>query len=300
MVSIPTVFHIAIAVTPCVFILLTVISLCSPFIPLLNSLASHGKTRQNNPALILIHDNKRRLIRLLNHDRLLVSKRRFADFYAFGFIWSVFVLEFRFDLTSIMLYCHLLRRYYECKCIHHWRDAKMHVMGYILGYIHYILLPFIFFPDVPNNGTFLRGMIAVGLNVMAQREQFFHHRILATCRAKDSSNKYIIPHGRLFTYVTCPHYTAEILIYFTLLVLVGYKNADQYGFLFEKSFENIENITIRNVLKQCGCLVPYRHLILVIWVISNLSVSAHANYKWYCTQFPLYPKSRAKLFPFIW
>jgi hypothetical protein len=173
----------------------------------------------------------------------------------------------------------------------------MHVAGYILGYIHYVLLPFIFVPDAPNHGTFYSDIIAVGLNAMAQREQFLHHRILATFRTKDHGNEYKIPRGRLFTYVTCPHYTAEILIYCTFLVL-GYSLADKYG--FEKPFEHFEHITARNFLKQCGNLIPYRHFILVIWVISNLAVSAYSNYEWYCTQFPSYPKDRAKLFPFIW
>jgi 3-oxo-5-alpha-steroid 4-dehydrogenase 3 / polyprenol reductase len=296
MVSAPTAFNIATAITPCAYITLTVISLCSSFIPWLNSLASHGKTRQSNPTLVL-NDRNRSLIELLNHKCLLVAKRRFTDFYAFGLIWSALVLGFRLDLTSTVMYCHFIRRYYECRYIHQWRDAKMHVAGYILGYIHYIFLPFIFVPDIPKNESFCLGVIAVGVNFMAQREQFLHHRILAKCRTEDHTKEYKIPCGRLFTYVCCPHYTAEILIYSTFLVL-GYRGSGEYE--FEKSFDNTENIIAIDFLNQCGRFIPYRHFILFIWVISNLAVSAHSNHRWYCTQFSSYPKGRAKLFPFIW
>ncbi|KAK5581115.1 hypothetical protein RB653_001143 [Dictyostelium firmibasis] len=82
-----------------------------------------------------------------------------------------------------------------------------------------------------------------------------------------SSTKYEIPNGRLYHYVSSPHYLSEILIYFSFLVLTNFKlNSLILNFIFTSL---------------------------------NLIHRSYQTHKWYKSKFSNYPKSRKAIIPFL-
>lgn len=291
------VFSVGSLLAPYVYITLTFLSLLSSFIPILKTLALHGKRRDKNYSFDDIKQGK--FMTLLNHSSLLIGKRRFVDFYILGFFWSIIVLQCRIDFTTTVLYIHLLRRLYECLKIHEWNNARIHIAGYILGCLHYFLLPFIFLPDALNRRFSPTNLIYLTLNLLAQREQFLHHRILAECRRVGNKygGRYIVPNGRLFTFISSPHYLAEIMIYFTFILFEGGHSNDEF---LHASNQTLIQSVMHNQLISNETIVKNRHLFIFIWVVSNLGVSAHTNQQWYHKHFSTYPKTRYRLIPFTW
>lgn len=88
-----------------------------------------------------------------------------------------------------------------------------------------------------------------------------------------SLTSYQIPPGKLFQYVLCPHYTAEVVIYICFAIL----GAPQGTWL---------NVTMVAAL---------------IFVVSNLAVTAIGTRQWYVGQFGAAKVgARARLIPFVW
>lgn len=86
----------------------------------------------------------------------------------------------------------------------------------------------------------------------------------------DKVHSYSFPHGFGFDYVVCPHYTSEIVIYISFLMLDPASSS-----LF--------------------CML--------LWVASNLSVVADSQFYWYLENFPEESKRKTKwnrLIPGIW
>lgn len=83
---------------------------------------------------------------------------------------------------------------------------------------------------------------------------------------KPGESGYNIPHGGLFTYVTCPNYLGEIIIWAGWAVAT-WSLAGIYFF---------------------------------IWTMANLIPRARSHHSWYKTTFPDYPPVRKILFPFLW
>lgn len=78
---------------------------------------------------------------------------------------------------------------------------------------------------------------------------------------------YYFPDGRLFKYVSCPNYAAEIIIYSSLYLLTDFN---------------------------------YNWLALYIWVIVNQIISAILTHRWYQVAFAeLYPADRRAIIPFL-
>jgi 3-oxo-5-alpha-steroid 4-dehydrogenase 3 len=88
-------------------------------------------------------------------------------------------------------------------------------------------------------------------------------------KSTKKNKSYSIPKGLLFQYVCCPHYLQEVCIYFSFVLLQP-----------------------TSISMIC----------LLLWVISNLSVSANNQFKWYKHHYNAkeYPKDWKKLIPFIW
>ncbi|KAM9967781.1 hypothetical protein ACTFIW_001868 [Dictyostelium discoideum] len=81
------------------------------------------------------------------------------------------------------------------------------------------------------------------------------------------STKYEIPNGRLYQYVSSPHYLSEILIYFSFLILTNFKlNSLILNFIFTSL---------------------------------NLIHRSFQTHKWYKSKFSKYPKSRKAIIPFL-
>ena len=281
------------------------------------------------------------------------------------------------DVSIVLLTIHLLRRLYECLFVqqHCKVSSKMHVAGYALGVVYYLVLPIVFLDlgnidtgtsgnnnndhdhdssglhissiqiddDKQNKTTLLSSAhssftslsylvycvsgIVVLINLWFQYEQSMHHVILANIRRKgpqrsvqEASTASVIrigtnntdtyttknnkqyyrlpPKTRWFRHVLCPHYLAEIMIYFTFAIIIElsmiriiipnqiYPSNCFYHYLWNS--KHIPASTILNdnlVVTACFILLSwgrrYRHWALFFWVFVNLTVSARNNYDWY-------------------
>ena len=300
-----------------IYIVWSLLALFSLFMPFLADLAGHGKTRQDVGTTHANNKKKKKNKTLLESfaHSLVVPKRWFWHFYLFGLVAlilqvQVYYIMFKDDYTTelvssstssislLLLTTHLTRRLYECQRVHQWKpSSSMHVMGYLLGLLHYLLLPLVVIriecestkrttttttTTLTTSSSMIQTSFAVLLNLWAQYQQYRHHCILADTttnhgqntsrqstssvtrhrhtRSSSSSSKTIItatepyrlppPHTAWFQYLLCPHYTAEILIYTSLALLIG----------------------------------SWTSLSLLVWVTINLSVSAHQQSQWYRQQ----------------
>lgn len=112
-----------------------------------------------------------------------------------------------------------------------------------------------------------RGIIGVSLFVVASVLQNRAHACLA------SLTSYQIPPGNLFRYVLCPHYTAEVVIYFCFAMLAAPRNQWMNGTM----------------------------VAALIFVTTNLGVTANGTRQWYLQHFSTERVGRrARLIPFIW
>ncbi len=255
---------------------MSISAVASRYVPILSGWARHGKTRRRD-------DHQDALWSRL--DNMTVPKSWFLHFYLVGLLmWWLIVCvvvatthHANFATTSgwwcanAMLGMHLLRRCYECVCVHQFGNGRMHIVGYAVGMLHYCILPWNFVPPShPHHATHVSEPFLWALGVLlclwGQYEQHEHHVILAKLRTRDGN--YSIPYGPWFYYVSCPHYLAEILIYIAFCVLL-----------------------LPNVSTWA----------LLVWVVSNLTVSAFNSHEWYLATFgDEYAKLRRKaLFPYV-
>jgi len=110
-------------------------------------------------------------------------------------------------------------------------------------------------------------IVGVLLFFFASYHQANCHKILASLRQGNTSSSFKIPHSDWFEYVSCPHYFAEILIYLSLLLVLGH-------------FENMSM------------------WLVVAFVVMNLGNSALDTHRWYKKKFgDDYPKYRKALIP---
>ncbi|CAN6240574.1 unnamed protein product [Urochloa humidicola] len=109
--------------------------------------------------------------------------------------------------------------------------------------------------------------IGAAIFMWGSLHQFRCHAILGSLRKLKDSDEYVIPCGDWFNRVSCPHYLAEIVIYFGLLIASG------------------------------GSYIPLWFMLLI--VIMNLSFSAVQTHKWYLQKFEDYPRSRYALIPYV-
>ena len=371
---------------PPLYVLLSLAALASRFIPFLKVLSSHGKTfQQQQPTYYWTVLG--RSIGIIN---ISISKRYFAHFYIIGLL-SLYGIQYLFcgnssyrlsvptSIVHLLLTIHLVRRLYECHYVHQWNhgrnssdSSRMYLAGYLLGILHYLILPLVFVQEEEkeqqnrychqnvqddneachSRSTMVQfnclALIGMGLNLWAQYEQYQHHSILADLRRKKPSlvdsmkkdhhhhhhpiidttttstslSKYryaILPNKRWFQYVACPHYLAEILIYFSLVVVWeqdrqsskgtfklllqpaggtylhpiddlshSYVISSTFSFLaliwnFTTGRSNTTTILdAKNALfSLLRSLQPYTSWFLVAWVATNLSVSALNNFDWY-------------------
>jgi 3-oxo-5-alpha-steroid 4-dehydrogenase len=225
-----------------------------------------------------------------------VPKRCFAHFYLVGIVQLIACASVRtgssppWTVVWLLLGSHLVRRYGECLYVHKWtQQSRMHVAGYLLGIIHYLLLPLVFCTEgasttanpnarstinseyVRSGSRFVGQVACVVLCLYAQYQQHRHHCTLANLRISSkssiSSAPYAIPTGGWFRLVSSPHYLAEILVYASLVLLASLL-ADE-GSSFASSRQQ-----------------HLRRWALLFWVVDNLTVSAISTHRWYLRRFP--------------
>lgn len=392
--------EVAASATYLVLSITALFSLCSPTLTLLSK---HGKLRVSEPCDKIRGSGERNVgcmeqervhlklpsrlgvnnssVRnyILHNKVFFISKKRFSDFYIFGFLWAAFLLSkilTPFEMSndskdeygmlmrknmyigimvpSTLLLTHLLRRIWECIFVHSWGEGRMHVSGYLLGMLHYFFLPFPLFKGMTraaysyqsistdgkgheglNMGRYgsMCAILGIILNIYGQILQHDHHKLLASYRVESSKvssgrlenkkiqlktsanndihkdnevNRYSIPHGQWFEYVSCPHYLAEIMIYLSFAILVHiFIPADDNDTeilatsisLMIRGSEYTEHLASLVCIK----LAQFNHIMVFVWVVINLSISARGSHKWYHETFgSAYPSKRKIILPFIW
>ena len=304
-----------------IYIILTAAALLSTVSPALKSLSSHGKTRlcssdkcsgKSNYDSVGLSLFRRIWSFLLNSSYLSVNKRRFIDFYVVGsIITTITILISSNNLSDIhattddtrwlpifLLLMHLIRRFCECMWVQKSvSTSRMHVAGYLLGVIHYLCLPFVFIPNQQKgqdsgSNTVKSFMVFMSCHFF-QYQQHRHHAILGNLRPNKTTksstggvNSYRIPKRGWFKFVSCPHYLAEIMIYFMLAILMELQ---------------IDMTTVQD--EESGVLsriYKFKHWIVLVWVSTNLSISAGRTHGWYISTFGKTYPQRKRLFPFLW
>jgi len=320
-----------------IYLILTLAALLSIISPVLQSISSHGKTltsKINNTQ----HEHKKFIHQRLLHfvltsPRLTINKCRFIDFYTIGIITTTSrlahtTITYYYDtdistsyvnkqqlVVPILLLIHLFRRYGECKWVQKSTSSTsyMHLTGYLLGILHYICLPFVLIPHhsllictnddeyKDNNGaksfdiqqsTLLEIFSIIGC-LYFQYQQYRNHVLLANLRSRTKkSETYSIPTGGWFEYISCPHYFSEIMIYVIFAILMHGNTTD----LTEEW-----NSTQTLFGDAITTLHLYKNWTLLLWVTTNLSISANRNHQWYINNFrETYPQHRKRLIPFVW
>jgi 3-oxo-5-alpha-steroid 4-dehydrogenase 3 len=120
-----------------------------------------------------------------------------------------------------------------------------------------------------------------------------------------SSTEYRLPRGRWFEYVSCPHYAAEILIYIGFILMFQVSSS---GFVFVSDRDLLHTLRIPPNCDQLrwvsNCLFfmcDWKLTCLLIWVVTNLAISASRSHQWYKETFrDSFPTSRKALVPYLW
>eukprot|EP00970_Alexandrium_tamarense_P008953 scaffold1752_cov197-Alexandrium_tamarense.AAC.18 len=322
-----------------IYLTLTIAALLSLVSPTLNELASHGKTRQPSMGVSCAPKPKTKqrtkMLSILSNDRFTVNKARFVDFYSTGIVTTTFLVYHALYVdqyskdnidqwlsSTCLLLTHLIRRFCECMWVQNSQfSSRMHLSGYLLGVVHYLCLPFVFVPLVversEGNGScrlqssiqsrYLTSIAMIGC-LYFQYQQYRHHSILASLRSRNTASakksSYSIPSGGLFEYVTCPHYMSEIMIYFMFAGMLALQS--KCGCVGGDEVKSIVSATPFKVLGNGATSVLLRlynstHWIVLLWVATNLSISANKSHAWYLNQFgEVYPINRKRLLPLFW
>lgn len=242
------------------YIMLSLMAVASRSTPALKILAEHGKT--------LKREN-------FQSHYLWISKRNFRHFYFVGLLSfsTLFALgncPRSLSFAELTISIHMIRRLLECIHVHLYTNtSRMHIAGWILGIGHYSILPLVFVGrrSKPKNSLISVGVVTA--NMYFQYEQYQHHHLLAELRNKGRATSHQLPPPkRWFRHILCPHYLAEILLYFTWALML----------------HDHDHVMESQAITKVG--VHYRHWFLFLWVTTNLTVSSLNNYEWYKSRYP--------------
>ncbi|PIK39388.1 putative polyprenol reductase isoform X2 [Apostichopus japonicus] len=177
-------------------------------------------------------------------------------------------------LGQMMVVVQATRRTYETLFVSSYSNSKMHLFHYLLGCFFYFAMGPSLLSKAPdlNRGTILQlgdvrlnHIIGISMFVWASLHHYRAHKILADLRKGKHDKSHKIPHGDWFEMVSCPHYLAEIIIYFSILVVLGFDHTFWWG--------------------------------VFAFTLSNQSVAAKFVHRWYLETFPSYPRQRTAVIP---
>jgi len=138
-----------------------------------------------------------------------------------------------------------------------------------------------------------------------QYQQHRHHVILANLRSTKRKVEYFIPMEGWFEYVSCPHYFLEIMIYVTFATLSSNAPSIRIETGARASVHQFKNhlasFLPRSWVPLMTAIYSSKHWILLVWVLTNLSISATRTHDWYLHNYgTTYPQQRKRLFPHVW
>jgi 3-oxo-5-alpha-steroid 4-dehydrogenase 3 len=253
--------------------LITAIALIASLLPSAQHLISYGRLNDgtgNTPPT-------RRSYSLIDPRRLwrqTVPKQWFWHFYLLGTVWNTFlltainvcpnILPWTANYTALvrlsMMQVHLVRRLLECLFVQRPSDTARMLLGhYALGLSFYLITCLSMSLD--NSGQMCDMLLLVKLLIFAWAnwQQFKCHRLLANLRPANKQQHiqvYSLPVGEWFDSLLAPHYTFELIIYSTLLII-------------GKSITMISSPVL-------WCTV---------WCLVNLSITAGRTRQWYERRF---------------
>ncbi|VDM54161.1 unnamed protein product [Angiostrongylus costaricensis] len=182
-------------------------------------------------------------------------------------------------LALFLILFHVVRRLWETLCISVYSDTTMNIFHYIVGLVHYTILPLTIMCESQG---FAEGLaftakaispwqwFGTAFFLICNREQHRISRdIAALRRAPDGlifNYCYGICYGGWFEYVSCPHFLFEIGIYLSLWMVLW----RAYAFRF-----------------------------LAIFVVVNQLFAGLITHRWYQRTFKAYPLNRRAVVPYI-
>lgn len=314
------------------YVSMTAMVCLSALVPALKDMAAHGKTRGGKKLPQAPTSAKGSLDFFVHGDFFLVKKKYFGQFYMLGLLVLTVTLRLATTMrtsstapplmvaSTALLYLHLVRRLYECMFVHKWKDTSvMHIAGCLVAAVHYVWLPMVFvrlpceaclreilgdrfvpsvfYSQYKNSSSagplwaetailppLVWRLAPILLCLWGQYQQHVHHVLLADLRKPEATGTatnstkdkpattYSLPTGGWFQHVTCPHYLAEILVYASFAMLLAQEQQ-----------------------------VPgVRHFLVLVFVASNLTLSALINFNWYKRNLPAdVMKGRKAIFPFV-
>ncbi|KAJ1822102.1 hypothetical protein LPJ56_003134 [Coemansia sp. RSA 2599] len=180
-------------------------------------------------------------------------------------------------LLALSMYnAHVALRLKETVCDQPETSARMHIGQYGVGIIYYVVTPFAVVVDSYVMPGWTRppawaALAGIALYAYASVHQWRCHHILYKLRRRAmlQSSGYVVPEGDLFSFVACPHFLCEILIYLAIWTATGF---------------------------QATTLVW-----TICWTVINLGITARETQQWYRRTFgSKYPRSRKALVPYMW
>ena len=178
-----------------------------------------------------------------------VPKRWFWHFYAVGTVFNAALIWCNASFWNILFETHLVRRLAESLFLEqHSSESKILLGHYIVGITFYIATSLSI-----NLSTASEGVVAPLLCVVAQVCQFQCHQTLAALRAETAlDSTYSLPCEGWFSQSSSPHYFFEVILYSALFL-------------------------------GCGCSETMFYCLL--WVTSNLTITAKQTHAWYLQHF---------------
>ncbi|XP_055555891.1 polyprenol reductase isoform X2 [Falco cherrug] len=183
-------------------------------------------------------------------------------------------------LVLLLLWLHSCRRLAECLWTSVFSNGVINIVQYCFGLVYYVAVGSTVLCQVPTNvrnGKELSVQISwyhivgVMMYIWASLHQHRCLVILANLRKSKSGNvvslSHNVPFGDWFERVSCPHYFAELLIYVSMAIMLGFHNVTWW------------------------CVVLY--------VLFNQALAAVLCHEFYHKNFSSYPKHRKAFIPFV-
>ncbi|KAH8974636.1 hypothetical protein BDL97_01G112200 [Sphagnum fallax] len=176
-------------------------------------------------------------------------------------------------LLLAMMELQIFRRLYECSHVLSYSSlARMHLAAYLVGLIFYPAASMTLFTQHFQDKQYVSALRTFVLRRLASlRSKKAHTGIHGIekpfSQDKRKADRYEIPRGSWFEWVSCAHYLAEIVLYAGFVIGCGGTNLNIW--------------------------------LLFAWVVGNLSPTALETHVWYKTKFEDYPESRRALLPYI-
>lgn len=185
-------------------------------------------------------------------------------------------------LVQVLETCQVYRRCYECMFVSVYSNVRMHIWHYFMGYFFYFGVQLTILANAPGlSGISVpkfsvldisaHHILGIAIFLWACYVHFDSHLRMASLRKDQKGNiitlNHKIPHGGMFTYVSCPHYMAELGIYCALSLVLGKPNTTWW--------------------------------LMMAWNWSNQVALAFLSHNWYQDNFPSYPKTRKAIIPFV-